>query len=158
MKELKTIKVFSADTAEKIKTDLKNIEDKYWVTRTTLGTGRGLPGESCKHDWLGQNKMSKELLDFLTTNAPVFEDFTLEEVCVNRYNEGDYLGKHKDMHMYTKNVVVSLQENGDGLLDCTANKFIEDRIGQGVVFTGVGPLHMVPPVKKERFVVVYLYQ
>jgi len=158
MKELKTFSVFSKEVAEKIKIELKQVEKKYWIKRTTLGTGRGLPEQDCHHDWLGQSNIPKELLQTLLYNAPKFDGFTLEEICVNKYNKGDYLGKHRDMHIYRKNVVVSLQENGDGLINHYTNEFIEDKIGQGVVFTGVGPLHEVPPVAQERFVVVYLYQ
>ena len=158
MIELKTFDVFPKEVAESIKEHLKQLDNKSWTRRTTLGRGRGIPNEDCKHDWIGHVNLPKSLLKILLEYAPQFEDYYLQEICANRYNIGDYLGKHKDMHLYRKNVVVSLQQDGDGLIDHNANKFIEDKIGQGVIFTGVGPLHEVPPVKQERFVVIYLYQ
>ena len=68
------------------------------------------------------------------------------------------MGPHKDRDVHRKNVVISLQEKGDGLLLDESNEFIEDRLGQGVVITGVGPVHSVPSVKNERYSLIFLYE
>jgi hypothetical protein len=102
--------------------------------------------------------MTKELKEYIAGLAPKYPGMDLERFAVNRYRVGDFIGPHKDQHMYIKNLVVALQENGDGLFIDEHDIFVPDKVGQGVAFEGIGPVHSVPEVKNLRFVLIYLYQ
>jgi len=156
--DLTIIKVLEKDVAMKVLELVKQIEEPRWVTRTSFKAPRGIDGATCNYDFCGQRQMTKELQEELKKLAPVYVDFPLAEVAVNRYKENDYLGKHKDRDFYRRNLVVSLQEKGDGLYINDEDTFIEDVTGQGVLIEGVGPTHSVPPVKNERYTLIYLYE
>jgi hypothetical protein len=155
---LKVKQVLTEAEVDVIINKIKEIEEPRWFTRKEFAPGRGMPGSECRYDYCNQIHMSKEIVAFLKEYAPVYNDFFLGEVAVNRYNEGDFIGPHKDRDMYRRNMVISLQENGDGLLLDESNEFIEDRLGQGVIIDGVGPVHSVPSVKQERYSLIFLYE
>jgi hypothetical protein len=102
--------------------------------------------------------MPADVKDLLKSLAPNYKDFPLREIAINRYNVGDYIGQHKDADLYRKNLVIALQAEGDGLYIDASDTFIEDVEGQGVLITGVGPIHSVPTVKKLRHCLIYLYE
>lgn len=159
MKSLEISKIFDETIVSEILETIKTIEDPRWTRRTKLEPGRAIEDSSCAYDFCNHNMMSKEQKKFFKQLAPRYEDFILAEIAINRYRKGDYIGKHRDRDYYRRNLVVALQENGDGLIiNDYDNQFIEDKIGQGVLIEGVGPTHSVPPVKNERFSLVFLYE
>lgn len=151
-------KIFEKELSLKILELIKNIEEPRWVPRKKLEPGRGINGATCSYDFCGQAQMSREQKSFLEEIAPDYKDFPLAEVAVNRYNVGDYLGKHRDRHYYRKNLVIPLQEKGDGLYIDDTDSFFEDKTGYGFIFEGIGPAHSVPIVKNLRYTLIYLYE
>lgn len=156
--KLELINIFTDDMATQIKNHCADIESSRWVRRNELGPARAIGDATCGYDFCGHNQMPKVLKEKLFDIAPKFNGFTLGEVAINRYNIGDYVGKHRDRDLYRLNLVISLQESGDGLMIDDTDEFIEDKLGQGVLITGVGPTHSVPPVKNIRYSLVYLYE
>lgn len=156
--ELQYLNVFNSDTVDKIKKICNTIEPARWTRRTALAFPRAIGNSSCRYDFCGQSQMSADIKEQLTSLAPTFDGFPLAEVALNRYNIGDYIGNHRDRDLYRLNLVISLQADGDGLEINSTNEFIEDRAGQGVLITGVGPIHSVPPVKHLRYSLIYLYE
>jgi len=157
-KALSTFNVFDKTTVAEIHQLVKSIDNLRWTTRTMLTSGRGIDNATCRYDFCGHSQMDIDTKNKLKSLAPKFENSQLAEIAVNRYNPGDFLGKHKDRHFYRKNIVIALQENGDGLFVDDTGEFIEDVAGQAVLFEGIGPAHSVQPVKNERFVLIYLYE
>jgi hypothetical protein len=151
-------KIFEKSTVELINNLISHIDDPRWVLRNYLPPGRGVDGASCSYLFCGHAQMPVFVKNKLTELAPNYADCELAEIAINRYRKGDYLGKHRDRHLYRKNLVVSLQENGDGLMFDDTDIFVEDSIGQGILFEGVGPSHSVPPVKTLRHSLIYLYE
>ena len=156
--KLQLINIFTKDMANGIKDQCADIESPRWVHRDKLGAPRVVGDATCRYDFCGHNQMPRSLREKLFDLAPKFEGFQLGEVAINRYNIGDYVGKHRDRDLYRLNLVVSLQETGDGLMIDDTGEFIEDKLGQGVLIKGVGPVHSVPPVKNVRYSLVYLYE
>ena len=150
--------IFDEEIVVNIVNKIKEIEEPRWHVRDTFGPGRGLLDATCRYDYTNQIYLDKETVNFLKEQAPVYDNYFLNEVAINRYNIGDHMGPHRDRDVHRKNVVISLQEKGDGLLLDESNEFIEDRLGQGVVITGVGPVHSVPSVKNERYSLIFLYE
>ena len=146
------------DTAADIRTVVESLEPARWVNRSHLAYGRSVEGSTCCYDFCGHKQMPFSLRDELKSLAPKFDGFPLAEIAINRYKVGDFIGKHRDRDLYRLNLVISLQELGDGLLIDDENMFIEDVIGQGVLIKGVGPVHSVPPVKNQRYSLIYLYE
>lgn len=157
-KSLAVKNIFDKETVNKIIEKIGEIEEPRWFKREQLAPGRGLPGSTCRYDYCNQIHMSKELVSFFKRLAPVYDNFYIGEVAINRYNVGDYIGPHRDRDIYRRNLVISLQEQGDGLYLDETDEFIEDKIGQGVLIDGIGPVHSVPEVKKERYSLIFLYE
>lgn len=156
--KLELIDIFTESMANEIKDHCVDIESSRWVRRTELGPSRAIGNTSCGYDFCGHNQMPIFVKEKLFDIAPKFDGFELGEIAINRYNIGDYVGKHRDRDLYRLNLVISLQEAGDGLMIDDTDEFIEDKLGQGVLITGVGPAHSVPPVKSVRYSLVYLYE
>jgi hypothetical protein len=133
-------------------------DDLHWQRRTSLGQGRSVDYEDCAYDFMGHNFMPEDLKKYLLEVAPKVDGYFIGELCINRYREGDYIGKHKDRAAYRMNRVIALQEKGDGIYIDDDNKFIEDVQGQAVTIHGVGPVHSVPPAKNKRHVFIVLYE
>lgn len=150
--------IFDESTSAEILNKLGNIEDPRWIRRDELESRRGVGDSGCAYDYCNQLQMTKELKEYIAGLAPKYPGMDLERFAVNRYRVGDFIGPHKDQHMYIKNLVVALQENGDGLFIDEHDIFVPDKVGQGVAFEGIGPVHSVPEVKNLRFVLIYLYQ
>jgi hypothetical protein len=155
---LTVFEIFSVDKVSAVLDLIGNIEDERWITRTELSAGRGINGAKCHYDFCGHSQMDLKTRNSLKKTAPSFENFSLAEVCVNRYKVGDFIGEHRDRHIYRRNLVISLQQLGDGLLINESNTFIEDKLGQCVMFEGIGPSHSVPTVKNNRYSLIYLYE
>lgn len=159
MKEKLTIsKIFDRQTATEIRNSIESLEPARWVNRSYLQYGRSVEGSGCCYDFCGHKQMPEKMRTDLKNIAPQYDGFPLAEIAVNRYKVGDFIGKHRDRDLYRLNLVIALQESGDGLLIDDENVFVEDVIGQGVLFKGVGPVHSVPPVKNQRYSLIYLYE
>lgn len=151
-------KELTEDQVNTINTLLEKYKDSnYWTRRTDL-TRRSVDGSSCEYDFMSMSYMPKDLKEYLLEVAPRENGYFIGEVCVNRYNKGDYIGKHRDRDYHRMNRVISLQAEGDGLYIEDDNVFIEDAVGQAVTITGVGPVHSVPAVKNKRHVLIVLYE
>lgn len=157
-RKLELINVFKFDMVREIRDICQNIESARWSHRSALGFPRAIGDATCRYDFCGNSQMSQNLKEKLFDLAPTFEGYTLNEIAINRYNIGDYIGKHKDRDLYRLNLVIALQENGDGIMIDDTGEFIEDKAGQGILIKGVGPVHSVPPVKNVRYSLVYLYE
>lgn len=153
---LEVTPLFDKKTVDTINTMLREVEESRWTLRNSLPYGRAVNGAGCHYEFLGHSQMPKSFKDYLKSIAPV-NSFPLQEIAINRYKAGDYIGSHRDADLYITNLVIALQENGDGLLIEDTDTFIEDVAGQGVKITGVGPIHSVPPVKSLRHCLIYLY-
>lgn len=151
-------KIFDKTVAAEIINEVKKIEDFRWTRRVNLEPGRSISGATCQYDFCGHSQMPPELKNKLKKLAPMYKDFPLAEIAINRYRVNDYIGKHKDRDLYRLNLVVALQEKGDGVFIDDTGHFIEDIAGQGVLFKGIGPAHSVPPVKNIRYCLIYLYE
>lgn len=159
MKERPTVsKMIDREVAIEIRDSIESLDSARWVNRSHLAYGRSVEGSTCCYDFCGHKQMPEKLRTDLKLLAPTFDGFPLAEIAINRYKVGDYIGKHRDRDLYRINLVISLQELGDGLMIDDENLFIEDVIGQGVLFKGVGPVHSVPPVKNQRYSLIYLYE
>jgi hypothetical protein len=64
------------------------------------------------------------------------------------------MGRHRDRDPIPYNAVIPLQSLGDGIK--IEDTFYPDEVGVGAVFFGPTPVHEVPPVVNERYVLVYL--
>jgi hypothetical protein len=136
---------------------VKKIEEPRWSLRKSL-EGRSIEGSTCHYWFCGNAQMTKDDVEFLKSIAPTFDNYWLKEIAVNKYNVGDFIGKHKDKHYYRKNMVIALQDLGDSLYFDDLNETIPDVKGQAVVLDGIGPAHSVPPVKNQRYSLIYLYE
>jgi len=145
-------------TALRAKQHAESIEDIRWVRRSKLTPPRQIDNSSCAYDFCGHSQMPEHVVEFYKSIAPHFEDHKLAEVAVNRYNVGDYLGKHRDVDYYRKNLVIALQDSDDGVMIDDEQKLIKDSVGQGICIDGIGPVHSVAPVNKQRYSLVYLYE
>jgi hypothetical protein len=150
--------ILDPSVADEIRTEAERLEDFRWTRRVNLEPGRSISGSTCQYDFCGHAQMPLSLREKLKKLSPKYKDFPLAEIAINRYQVGDYIGKHKDRDFYRLNLVVALQQQGDGVFIDDEELFIEDKIGQGVLFKGIGPSHSVPSVKKLRYCLIYLYE
>ena len=155
---LQVSKVLSEETVAKVNAAIATLEQPRWIKRMILPKTRGVNGATCRYEFCGHAQMPRDIKDFLKSIAPDYKGFPLREIAINRYNVGDYIGSHRDADLYRKNLVIALQAQGDGLLIDPEDRFIEDIVGQGVLITGVGPIHSVPAVKNLRHCLIYLYE
>jgi len=158
LQHLDLFDVLTPSVAEDIRLEAEQLEDSRWTRRVNLEPGRSISGSTCQYDFCGHSQMPAGLKQKLKELAPEYRDFPLAEIAINRYRVGDYIGKHKDRDLYRLNLVVALQQQGDGVYIDDEELFIDDRIGQGVLFKGIGPAHSVPTVKSQRYCLIYLYE
>lgn len=158
MDNLQVYKVFEADIVNSALAVIKEIAEPRWIKRTHLQPGRAVKNSSCKYGYCNHVQMPSNAKDFFKEIAPSFENFFLSEIAINRYYPGDYIGSHRDRHDFRRNLVVSLQDSKDGLWLDTENQLIQDQKGQGILITGIGPVHSVPPVQSLRYSLIFLYE
>jgi len=99
--------------------------------------------------------MPKELREILWGLAPKIEGCPLAEVCANRYEPGNGMPEHVDRAYYRHNMVIALNNDGDGIE--ISGVFHPDQPGKGVVFPMRSEPHAVPPVATRRYVLIFLY-
>lgn len=93
---------------------------------------------------------------FLVNLAPKIHLTWLGEVVINKYEPGEGMPEHIDQAIYRYNMVVALNDHGDGLL--INGKFHQDNPGHGIIFPMRSDPHEVPPVKTRRYVLIFLYE
>ena len=151
-------KYLDKETASKAKQYAETLEEPRWIRRSSMNPPRQIENSECAYDFCGHSQMPKHVIEFYKSIAPHFDNHRLAEIAVNRYQIGDFLGKHRDVDHYRKNLVISLQDSDDGVLIDDENEFIKDSIGQGICIDGIGPVHSVAPVNNKRYSLVYLYE
>lgn len=133
---------------------VKQIPEHFWYQRKSLQVGRGMDGATCDYGWITQRSMPKHLSDEMIRLAPKVDGLELDDWVINRYMPGQYMGRHRDRDPIPYNAVIPLQSLGDGIK--IEDTFYPDEVGVGAVFFGPTPVHEVPPVVNERYVLVYL--
>ena len=158
MDNLQVYNVYAENLVDSILDQIQSLEEPRWIERTYLQPGRSVNSSTCKYDYCNFVQMPQRLQEFLKSIAPAYDSFFLSDIAINRYKPGDYIGSHRDRHDFRRNLVVSLQDSNDGLYLDEEDKFIIDKKGQGVLITGIGPVHSVPPVKDLRYSLIFLYE
>lgn len=146
---------FSTDIAEAIKAVLEEISEDRWFNRKKINSMPTQGTTDADYWFMGDGQMPKDLREILWKLAPKIERVPLGEVCVNRYEPGNGMPEHIDRAQYRHNMVVALNDDGDGIE--ISGVFQADVPGKGVVFPIRSEPHRVPPVSKRRFVVIFLY-
>jgi len=146
------------ETSAEVIQKADQLEEARWVKRNQLTPGRQVDNSTCSYDFCGHSQMPSDLVGFLKSIAPAFNNYRLAEIAINRYNVGDHIGKHRDFDYYRKNVVISLQDSNNGVYINETDEFIKDSAGQGVCIEGIGPIHSVSPVDQKRYSLIYLYE
>lgn len=147
--------LLSNEVCRAVREALQQLPPMYWTTRSQLAPGRGYAGETCHYSWSGPKSLPAEFYASLVDIAPKFDGLDLYEACVNKYMPGDYIGRHRDRDGCVLNVTVPLQTGGDGVI--VDEVFYQDQVGSGNLLYQTGPAHSVPPVKHERYVLIFLY-
>jgi len=129
-----------------------------WIRRDDLDSNRGIEGHTCRYDTMTYPAMPDKLKEYVREIAPRPEGYIISDIVINRYQPGDYIGKHRDRAWYRMNSVIALQQDGDGIYIDDDELFIEDIKGQSVTLFGAGPVHSVPAAKALRHVLIYLYE
>lgn len=153
---------FTQEFCEEIVGAFDTFENKRFTDRSAGNTlYRTIDRVKASYRSMVNLDIPKALREKLILAAPKCGSF-LEEVIVNKYDQGDYIPKHIDSHSYLKFCVVPLVENGDGFsayFDGPKGdeSFYEDVLGTGILVTGNKLVHEVKPVKNKRYVILYLY-
>lgn len=154
----KVCKEIDEDKIDKLYHQVINIDELCWIRRDNLEAGRGVDNEQCGYDFLSYPAMPDELKQYVREIAPRPDGYIITDIVINRYNPGDYIGKHLDRASYRMNKVIALQQKGDGIRIDDDDLFVEDVKGQSVTLFGAGPVHSVPAAKSLRHVLIYLYE
>lgn len=131
------------------------MEQARWYLRERINSLPTQGDRTSRYYFCGNRQQPQALNEYLRAIAPVIEGARLEEACINRYDVGDYMPEHVDSQPYRYNMVVHLCESGDGIE--IEGQFHEDRAGRGVIFAARSVPHAVPPVRQQRYCIVYLY-
>lgn len=154
--ELLIAPVFSEAVCDELIAWIKTFELPRWFYRGEINS-RPTQGTKEAHYWFcGDRQQPKDFNQYLRSLAPEIPGVTLAEACINWYQVGSYMPEHIDVCHYMVNMVVNLNDAGDGVE--VAGVFHPDVKGRGVVFPAFSPPHRVPPVKNERYVIIYLYE
>lgn len=147
--------VFSKEQCELLIVELEKLHEARWVHRPNINSRPTKGTTASDYYFLGDRQQTKEFNTLLRGMAPAFPGLELIEACVNRYPVNGYMPEHIDAHTYRKNMVVALNEDGDGIE--IEGCFYTDVQGESVTFGPYSLPHAVPPVKNKRYVVIYLY-
>lgn len=146
---------FSTNIAKALRDVLEELPDTYWVNRKKINSIPTKGTTEADYWFLGDRQMPKELRELVWELAPEIERCPLGEVCVNRYEPGNGMPEHMDRAQYRHNMVIALNNDGDGIE--ISGVFHPDEPGKGVVFPIKSEPHSVPPVATRRYVIIFLY-
>lgn len=148
---------FSKAECEYLLDEIKAMHQARWFHRRAINSRPTVIGNTAAdYYFCGQRQMPRDLHTYLSEIAPVVEGAKLGEICINRYDVGQYMPEHVDVARYRYNMVIALCESGDGLT--IEGVFSADVAGEGVVFPAYSAPHEVPPATQERYVVIFLYE
>lgn len=153
--EVSRVVVFSKEQCRDLLEDIENIHPLRWARRTKINSLPTQGDPTSDYFFLGDRQQEKEFNKKLRAMAPVYPGLELSQACINRYDPGQYMPEHIDWSTNRVNMVVALNEDGDGVE--IKGVFSPDVQGEAVVFYDKSPPHRVPPVKNQRYVVIYLY-
>lgn len=148
--------LFSKDICEAIIEYVRELPDNYWYHRLKINSLPTKGSKICDYYFLGDGQQPKEFREFLNTLAPLVDGVKPKELIINKYEPGGYMPEHVDISLVLANMVIQLSDEGDGIE--IEGKFIQDVPGNATIFPSASPPHEVPPVKKQRFVLIYLYE
>ncbi len=147
---------FSREEADFLIEQIKEFHEDRWFHRTKLNSVPTQGDTTADYYFCGDKQQPKDFNEYLRSLAPKVEGAWLEEAVINRYLPGNYMPEHGDLGKYRYNMVIALNQLGDGV-ECSG-VFHEDVAGEGIIFPSKSEPHRVPPVKHERYVVIFLYE
>lgn len=146
---------FSTDIAKALVDVLEELPESHWYHRLKINSIPTQGTTEADYWFLGDRQMPKELRELVWSLAPTIERVPLGEVCINRYEPGNGMPEHIDRALYRHNMVIALNQDGDGIE--ISGVFYPDEAGKGVVFPIKSEPHRVPPVGTRRYVIIFLY-
>lgn len=147
---------FSAEVAQELVAVLDTVPDCYFYNRKKINSIPTQGTTEANYLFMGDKQMPKELAEYLFALAPKIPTCKLAEACVNRYDVGMGMPEHVDLARYRHNMVVALNDCGDGIE--IQGEFVADVPGEGICFPSRSVPHRVPPVQHKRYVLVFLYE
>lgn len=150
------VELFSKGLCDDLIEYINVLPKARWTHRTQLRSIPTAGTDVCDYWFLGDAQQPKEFNEFLISIAPIVDGFKPKETIVNRYEPGGGMSEHIDMAPYRTNMLVMLSNNDDGVE--VDKEFYKDDPGKAVIFPFKSPPHRVPPVKQQRFVLIYLYE
>lgn len=148
--------VYSKETCQHVLSLVHAMEEPRWYHRLKINSRPTKGQDVSDYYFCGDAQQPKAFNQLLQSLAPEIEGYRLKESIVNRYDPGQYMPEHVDLSHYQFNIVIPLCEAGDGVW--VNDQWIEDEAGVAVVFPYKSLPHSVPPVKRQRYVVIYLYE
>jgi hypothetical protein len=150
------VEVFSKEVCDLLVEELRAMHPARWFFRNKI-LSRPTKGTTDAHYYfLGDKQQPAEFNALIRSMAPKIEGTELGEALFNRYDVGSFMAEHIDLAQYRYNMVIPLCDNGDGLF--IGDTFVVDEPGRATVFPAWSPPHEVPPVKHQRFILIYLYE
>ena len=149
-------RAFDPEVAKEVLLRIEEIRDSAWHHRNKINSIPTQGTAEADYDFLGDRQQPKDFNKFLRSLAPKIPGTMLGEACVNRYKVGGGMPEHVDIALYRYNVVVMLNDCGDGIE--IEGVFYPDDPGMAIQFPDKSQPHRVPPVKHQRYVVIYLYE
>lgn len=150
------VDVFSKEFCESMVAEIREFHEARWFHRAKVNSRPTSGDPTASYDFCGDHQQPKDFEEAARAVAPIIEGCTLDEVVINRYNVGDYMPEHVDISLHRYNVVIALSDEGDGLF--IGDEWHEDVPGRATIFPAYSAPHGVPPVKSQRFVLIYLYE
>lgn len=150
------MELYSKEFCELVRDYVNTLPAGRWAHRLKINSLPTAGTEECDYWFLGDKQQPKEFSDFLFGMAPLVDGAKPVEAIINRYEVGGGMAEHIDIAVYRTNLVVMLSNNDDGII--VEDVFYKDDPGKAIIFPFKSPPHSVPPVKKQRFVLIYLYE
>lgn len=147
--------VIAPEKCAEIREKIRALPPHVWFRRTGEMPGRGYPGETCAYWYATHRSMPPEFSKELGELAPKVDGWKLDIICINKYLPGDYIGTHRDRGTHPFNLVIPLQDGEDGMF--IKGELLKDKAGRAGLNAYTGLPHSVPPVKSERYVLIFLF-
>lgn len=156
VREKSPVVAFSKEECAYLLEQLRAFPEPRWFHRDRINSKPTQGVTAASYDFCGDRQQPKDFNAYLRSLAPTIEGAWLAEACINRYLVGGGMPEHVDIARYRYNMVVALNERGDGVIN--SGVFHEDVAGEGFIYPARSEPHSVPAVKHERYVVIYLYE
>lgn len=147
--------MFSESDCSTLLDQIRNFEAARWFHRSKINSKPVNNDGTSDYYFCGDRQQPREFRSLLWSLAPKIDTCILEEACVNWYPVNGYMPSHQDISLYRYNIVVPLQALGDGVI--VNDVFHTDVVGRGLVFPAKSAPHSVPPVKQDRYCLIFLY-